>query len=53
MNTASGRFPTGLARLPQARAPELADLADGDRLELRIAPVAKRIGDTTVRMQTL
>ena len=28
----------------------MVELSDGDRLNLRIAPVAKRIGDTTVRM---
>ena len=35
---------------PRRRAPELVELADGDEFELRIAPVAKRIGDATVRM---
>jgi FtsP/CotA-like multicopper oxidase with cupredoxin domain len=28
----------------------LVELSDGDRFELRIAPVAKRLGDATVRM---
>ena len=36
--------------LPEARATELVELADGDQFDLRIAPVAKRIGDATVRM---
>ena len=40
-------MPTGL---PESAPPTIVDLADGDELELRIAPVAKRIGDTTVRM---
>jgi FtsP/CotA-like multicopper oxidase with cupredoxin domain len=44
------RFPTDVAGLPMARASELVSLADGDRFELRIAPVAKRLGETTVRM---
>jgi FtsP/CotA-like multicopper oxidase with cupredoxin domain len=44
------RFPTSTEGLPEAGRPELVELADGDRFELRIAPVAKRIGDETVRM---
>lgn len=28
----------------------MVDLSEGDELELRIAPIAKRIGDATVRM---
>jgi FtsP/CotA-like multicopper oxidase with cupredoxin domain len=43
-------FPTDVGGLPEARAPELVELSDGDRFELRIAPVAKRLGDATVRM---
>jgi FtsP/CotA-like multicopper oxidase with cupredoxin domain len=50
MSTSPDHFPTEVAGLPEARAPELAELADGDRFELRIAPVAKRLGDVTVRM---
>ena len=50
MNTTSDRFPTEVAGLPEARGPELVELADGDRIDLRIAPVAKPLGDTTVRM---
>jgi FtsP/CotA-like multicopper oxidase with cupredoxin domain len=50
MNSTSDRFPTEVDGLPEARAPELVELSDGDRLDLRIAPVAKRIGDATVRM---
>jgi FtsP/CotA-like multicopper oxidase with cupredoxin domain len=50
MTTSSEYFPTGTAGLPEARAPELVELADGDRFDLRIAPVAKRLGDRTVRM---
>jgi FtsP/CotA-like multicopper oxidase with cupredoxin domain len=44
------RFPTDPTGLPQAAGPELLELADGDTLELRVGPVAKRLGDTTVRM---
>jgi FtsP/CotA-like multicopper oxidase with cupredoxin domain len=50
MSATPEHFPTGVAGLPEARSPELVQLADGDRFELRIAPVAKRLGDATVRM---
>jgi FtsP/CotA-like multicopper oxidase with cupredoxin domain len=50
MSTTSDLFPTETAGLPEARAPELVGLGDGDELDLRIAPVAKRLGDATVRM---
>jgi FtsP/CotA-like multicopper oxidase with cupredoxin domain len=43
-------FPTETADLPEAAATQVVDLGDGDRFELRIAPVAKRLGDDTVRM---
>ena len=43
-------FPTDPTGLPEATRPELLELADGDDLRLRIAPVAKRLDDTTVRM---
>ena len=43
-------FPTDPSGLPEATRPELLELADGDDLDLRIGPVAKRLGDTTVRM---
>ena len=43
-------FPTDTAGLVEAVGSEVVDLADGDEVELRIAPVAKRIGDSTVRM---
>jgi FtsP/CotA-like multicopper oxidase with cupredoxin domain len=44
------QFPTETAGLPEATGSQLVELGDGDRFELRIAPVAKRIGDDTVRM---
>src|SRR4051812_48333854 len=47
---ATARFPTGTAGLPEAVPTQVVELADGDTFELRIAPVAKRIGDDTVRM---
>jgi FtsP/CotA-like multicopper oxidase with cupredoxin domain len=43
-------FPTDPTGLPEATRPELLELADGDALELRISPVAKRLEGTTVRM---
>ena len=43
-------FPTDPSGLPEATRPELLELADGDAFHLRIGPVAKRLGDTTVRM---
>jgi FtsP/CotA-like multicopper oxidase with cupredoxin domain len=50
MTTSASHFPTDVNGLPEARAPEVVELADGDRFALSIAPVAKRIGDDTVRM---
>jgi FtsP/CotA-like multicopper oxidase with cupredoxin domain len=50
MTTPTDHFPTSIDGLPVAGAPEVVELADGDRLDLRIAPVAKRIGGNTVRM---
>jgi FtsP/CotA-like multicopper oxidase with cupredoxin domain len=44
------QFPTETAGLPEAAASQVVELGDGDRFELRIAPVAKRLGDDTVRM---
>ncbi|HEV3377452.1 MAG TPA: multicopper oxidase domain-containing protein [Thermoleophilaceae bacterium] len=50
MSTTRDHFPTEIEGLPEAQPPELVELSDGDRFDLRIAPVAKRLGDTTVRM---
>ena len=50
MSTTPDHFPTEVAGLPVARASELVELSDGDQFDLRIAPVAKRLGDATVRM---
>ena len=46
----SDLFPTETAGLPPARSPEWLELADGDALDLRIGPVAKQLGESTVRM---
>jgi FtsP/CotA-like multicopper oxidase with cupredoxin domain len=47
---ATGAFPTDTTGLPHAVPTRVVELGDGDTVELRIAPVAKRIGDDTVRM---
>jgi FtsP/CotA-like multicopper oxidase with cupredoxin domain len=43
-------FPTDITGLPEATLPQVLVLADGDELRLRCGPVAKRLGDATVRM---
>ena len=43
-------FPTDPTGLPEATPPELLEVADGEAFELRIGPVAKRLGEATVRM---
>jgi FtsP/CotA-like multicopper oxidase with cupredoxin domain len=43
-------MPTSTDGLPEAGRPETVELADGDAVELEIAPVKKQIGDATVRM---
>ncbi|HEX6459902.1 MAG TPA: multicopper oxidase domain-containing protein [Thermoleophilaceae bacterium] len=50
MSTTHDHFPTDPAGLANARPTEIVDLSHGEEFELRIAPVAKRLGDTTVRM---
>jgi len=50
MNGRSDFFPAETAGLPEARAPQSCDLADKDEFDIRIAPVAKRIGNAAVRM---
>jgi FtsP/CotA-like multicopper oxidase with cupredoxin domain len=44
------RFPTEVSGLPEAGRSQPLELANGDTLNLRVQPVAKRLGDTTVRM---
>jgi FtsP/CotA-like multicopper oxidase with cupredoxin domain len=48
--TPADSFPTDPTGLPEASRPQLLELADGDTLELRVGPVAKPLGDATVRM---
>jgi FtsP/CotA-like multicopper oxidase with cupredoxin domain len=43
-------FPTDPTGLPEASRPQLLELTDGDTLELSVGPVAKPLGDATVRM---
>jgi FtsP/CotA-like multicopper oxidase with cupredoxin domain len=43
-------FPIETANLPEAHATKSVDLVDGDRFELRISPVTKRLGSALVRM---
>jgi FtsP/CotA-like multicopper oxidase with cupredoxin domain len=50
MTSRSDHFPTEATGLPEAHAAEVVELSDGDHLDLRIAPVAKHLGDATVRM---
>ena len=50
MNLRSDHFPREAAGLPEARAPQWFELRDRDQFDIRIAPVAKRVGDATVRM---
>src|SRR3954471_10349913 len=43
-------FSTDITGLPQARATEVVELADGQLFEMSIEPVAKEIGEHSVRM---
>src|SRR3954469_8946106 len=47
---ASEHFSTDTAGLAEAVASESIELSDGDEVDLRIASVTKRIGDSSVRM---
>ena len=49
-SASTDRFSTDTDGLAEATAPAVVDLSDGDEVELRIAPVAKRVGEDTVRM---
>jgi FtsP/CotA-like multicopper oxidase with cupredoxin domain len=46
----SDQFPTDPSGLPPWQPAEVVELDEGDEFDLRIAPVAKRLGDVTVRM---
>jgi FtsP/CotA-like multicopper oxidase with cupredoxin domain len=50
MPASTEKFPRDPAGLPTVSATGVVELADGDRVTLHIGPVAKRIGDATVRM---
>src|SRR4051794_15588719 len=43
-------FPTDPTGLPEARATEVVELADGQLFEMSIEPISKQIGEHTVRM---
>ncbi len=48
--TADAAFPTDSAGLVAAGSAEVRDVADGGTVELRVAPVAKQLGNSKVRM---
>jgi FtsP/CotA-like multicopper oxidase with cupredoxin domain len=48
--TAVAQLPTETEGLPEAARPQIVELGDRDEFDLKISPVAKRIGDATVRM---
>ena len=50
MTSPSDSYSTDPTGLPPATSTQTLELSDGDRIDLRIAPVAKRIGDATLRM---
>ena len=50
MEHAAQQLPTETEGLPEATRTEIVALGDGDSYDLDIAPVAKRLGDATVRM---
>jgi FtsP/CotA-like multicopper oxidase with cupredoxin domain len=50
IDTGTGAFSRDPSGLPMVGPTKDVVLADGDRLDLRIGPVANRIGDSTIRM---
>ena len=50
VTSADATFPSDPTGLPDARPPQPLVCGDGDRVGLDVAPVAKRLGGTTVRM---
>ena len=50
MSAPTDQFPRDTSGLPAATPAELVELAEGQRFQLRIAPVSKQLGDATVRM---
>ena len=49
-HTTPAGFPTDPSGLPECGVPQTIDVPDGGSYAIRIAPVAKRLGDSTVRM---
>src|SRR5262245_21604867 len=49
-NVRGATFPTATEGLDACAAPQIVELAHGDTFDVRIAPVAHRLGDHTVRM---
>ena len=50
MTTTQDHFPTDVAGLAKADAAQVVELSEGEHFALTVAPVAKQIGDATVRM---
>ena len=50
MHVGTGQFSRETAGLPAAVGSRVIEVGDGKQIELRIAPVTKRIGEATVRM---
>jgi FtsP/CotA-like multicopper oxidase with cupredoxin domain len=50
MTRSPDHFPASTIKLPPVKAADRLDIADGEQVVLRIAPVIKTIGDATVRM---
>jgi FtsP/CotA-like multicopper oxidase with cupredoxin domain len=48
--SSTDHFSRDTAGLAESRAGEIVEVAPGGSIELRLTPVRKRIGDTTVRM---
>ena len=50
MSNSADHFPREATGLAEAEAPEVVEVGDGEEYDLRIAPVAKHLGEATVRM---
>jgi FtsP/CotA-like multicopper oxidase with cupredoxin domain len=50
MSNSADHFSREATGLAEAEAPEVVELGDGEEFDLRIAPVAKHLGNATVRM---
>ena len=49
-SSSADAFPTDPSGLPESRGSEVLEVPDGGEIELRIAPVAKSLGEDVVRM---